>query len=128
TLAVATNDGPTNENETNNDLQDAPIDNQNDNSDEIILLDQPLLQVEVNSLKVQILEKEKIIESLRSKLRGKDRKISKLQQKLSALEHEESHKLHLLLAGRSTMAVFSVLDWIYASLMHAKNLLSGSAN
>ncbi|CAG7830393.1 unnamed protein product, partial [Allacma fusca] len=45
--------------ETNNDLQDM-IDNQNDNSDEIILQDQPLLQVEVNSLKVQILEKEEI--------------------------------------------------------------------
>ncbi|CAG7830403.1 unnamed protein product, partial [Allacma fusca] len=70
--------------ETNTGLQDAQLDNQDDNPDEIILLDQPLLQVEVNSLEVQILEKEEIIESLRSKLRGKDRQISKLQQKLSA--------------------------------------------
>ncbi|CAG7729135.1 unnamed protein product [Allacma fusca] len=63
TLAVATNDEPTNGNETNTGLQDAHIDNQDDNPDKIILLDQPLLPVEVNSLEVQILEKEEIIVS-----------------------------------------------------------------
>ncbi|CAG7830769.1 unnamed protein product, partial [Allacma fusca] len=72
---------------------DAHIDDQNDNPDAIILLDQSLREVQdVTFLKAQILEKDEIIESLRSKLRGKNTKISKLQQKLSALEHEEFHK------------------------------------
>ncbi|CAG7828599.1 unnamed protein product, partial [Allacma fusca] len=45
-LVVATNDGPTNDIEVNTALQDAHIDDQNDNPDAIILLDQSLREVQ----------------------------------------------------------------------------------